>query len=370
MGAPPLRAALLGAGRRTTDSLAPIARALPGLEPVCLWSRSPATARAAGGALGLPASDDLGALVAEHAPDVAIVAPTATMNGQVSIGALRRGMHVLTETPVAWTVDEADGVIAAAEEAGRLVEVAEQFHRRPLEALKRRCLDEGVFGAAHTAFVDSEGHGYHGASLVRSLLSLDARVKRVIGLEMKYPLADPDHPEDFQQHGLIELETGQLGVFRWSGPAYFSRVRPCEGSRFLAERGGWRSVRLGGDFEHFVELLGSDEAGRGLTIEREAHGPTGTTLALHADLRDGSGRRVTWTNPFADLVADRSLAWSDDTIAIAECVQSLVTAIRTGTPPSYGPVQARRDLVVCEAMGESARTGGAPVECLGRDRKS
>ena len=44
-------------------------------------------------------------------------------------------------------------------------------------------------------------------------------------------LADPDHPEDFQQHGLIELETGQLGVFRWSGPAYFSRVRSCEGSR-------------------------------------------------------------------------------------------------------------------------------------------
>ncbi len=368
MGAPQLRVAFLGAGPRVRRSLGPIVRALPDLEPVAVWSRSIETAGEAGDLLGLPPFDDLDRLIDEAHPDVAVVAVTAEANGRVAIDALRRGLHALVETPVASSTEEADEVIAAAGESGRLVEVAEQFHRRPLEALKRRCIDEGVFGAVHTAFVDSEGHGYHGASLMRSFLSLTARVSRVIAIERSFPLADPDHPEDFQQHGLIELESGQLGVFRWSGPAYFSRVRPCEGSRFLAERGGWRAFRLGDAYEHVVELVGETVPGRALTIEREAEPATNTTLALHAHLHDGSGARLSWTNPFAQIVQEGLLEWSDDEIAIAECVQSLIASIRTDSEPSYGAVQARRDLLVCEAMGESARDGGAPVEVLGRDR--
>jgi hypothetical protein len=52
----------------------------------------------------------------------------------------------------------------------------------------------------------------------------------------------------------------------------------------------------------------------------------------------------------------------DEMISVADCLMSLVNAIREDRPPEYGPVQARTDQAVTLAMRESAQKGGAPVE--------
>src|SRR5207302_1844225 len=69
------------------------------------------------------------------------------------------------------------------------VEVAEQFHRRPLEQLKLRLIDSGLLGTVHTSFNDFAGHGYHGVSVMRSYLGFDAVPVQVTGAVRSYPLA-------------------------------------------------------------------------------------------------------------------------------------------------------------------------------------
>jgi hypothetical protein len=58
---------------------------------------------------------------------------------------------------------------------------------------------------------------------------------------------------------------------------------------------------------------------------------------------------IVWRNPF------RAYYMDDETIAVADCLMSLVNAIREDKPPEYGPLQARLDQEVTLAMYESAK---------------
>ncbi len=95
---------------------------------------------------------------------------------------------MLLETPIAHDLEEADDIIRIAEEKGLKVEVAEQFHRRPLEQLKLKLIDSGLFGKVYVSFNDYAGHGYHGISVMRSYLGFDARPLRVTGSVHSYDL--------------------------------------------------------------------------------------------------------------------------------------------------------------------------------------
>ena len=64
---------------------------------------------------------------------------------------------------------------------------------------------------------------------------------------------------------------------------------------------------------------------------------------------------VYWRNPFSAYYLD------DEMIAEASCLMSLVEAIRTGSPPEYGPETARDDQEIYIALRRSAEQNGAPV---------
>ena len=102
--------------------------------------------------------------------------------------AVEHGLHVLLETPIASELSEADAIIDAARQRGLKIEVAEQFHRRPLEQIKLKLIASGLFGRVYTAFNDFAGHGYHGVSVMRSYLGFGARPVRVTGTVRTYPL--------------------------------------------------------------------------------------------------------------------------------------------------------------------------------------
>ena len=102
--------------------------------------------------------------------------------------AVEHDLHVLLETPIAHKLSEADAIIAAARERNVKIEVAEQFHRRPMEQIKLTLLASGLFGRVHSSFSDFAGHGYHGTSVMRSYLGFDAKPVKVIGSVKEYPL--------------------------------------------------------------------------------------------------------------------------------------------------------------------------------------
>ena len=51
-----------------------------------------------------------------------------------------------------------------------------------------------------------------------------------------------------------------------------------------------------------------------------------------------------------------------DEIGVAGCLMSLVHAVREGTEPSYGPLQARLDQAITLAIRQSSLEGGRPVQ--------
>jgi predicted dehydrogenase len=369
----PLRVAIIGTAKRSDYLYGPLVKALPKeVELVSVWGRSESSAQRLGESLGKPWYTNLDRLVRETAPEIGIVCVAYHANGQVGLMALEHGLHVLLETPIAHNLSEADAIIAAAAERSLQIEVAEQFHRRPLEQIKLKLIASGLFGQVHSSFNDFGGHGYHGVSVMRSYLGFDVRPTQVTGLVRDYDLAphwsrlgkSRTGRTETQEHGLVEFEGGQVGVFHWTSVGYDSALRWWRSSRFLAEKGMGITIGVGLDVHERLSLLApGGEMPRFITLERRWERVDGGALvAMVAHTGDPDLPIVRWDNPFCPEHQGHGVQWHDDEIGVAGCLLSLVNAIRKGTEPTYGPHQGRLDQEIILAIQLSSLDGGRPVK--------
>jgi hypothetical protein len=88
----------------------------------------------------------------------------------------------------------------------------------------------------------------------------------------------------------------------------------------------------------------------------------GALVEMAAHNGDPSLPIVRWENPFRPAVQGRGRQWHDDEIGVAGCILSLINAVRTGSEPSYGPIQARLDQEIILALRQSSLEGGRPVK--------
>lgn len=368
----PIRVAIIGTAARSDYLYGPLLAAMPDqVELVSVWGRSTDSARRLGESLGAPWYTDLDRLVRETAPQIGIVSVAYSANGQVGLMAVEAGLNVLLETPIAHKLSEADAIIAAAQARGLKIEIAEQFHRRPLEQIKLKLIESGLFGRVYTAFNDFAGHGYHGVSVLRSYLGFDARPVRVVGAVQEFPLAahwsrleGTTGPRvETQEHGLITFEDGRLGVYHWTDIGYDSALRWWRSSRFLAEKGMGITVGVHLDVREQLTLLApGGEANRAITLERRWERVDGGALvAMVAHTGDPDQPIITWENPFRPAIKGHGPQWHDDEIGVAGCILSLVNAVRDGGQPTYGPYQGRLDQELILAIRQSAQAGGQPV---------
>ena len=368
----PLRVAIIGTARRSDYLYGPIVAALPEhVELVAIWGRSPDSARRLGESLGVPWYTDLDKLMRETAPQIGIVSVNYNANGEVGLMAVEHGLHVLLETPIAHKLSEADAIIQAAAQRGLKIEVAEQFHRRPLEQIKLALLQSGLFGKVYSSFNDFAGHGYHGVSVMRSYLGFDAKPTQVTGLVRQYELGEHwsrlsnktgTRPET-QEHGLITFDDDSVGIFHWTSVGYDAPLRWWRSSRFLAEKGMGITVGVGLDVEERLSLLApGGEAPHFITIERRWERVDGGALvAMVAHTGDAAHPIVRWENPFRPTRQGHGPQWHDDEIGVAGCLLSLVNAVNNNTDPSYGPQQGRLDQEIIVALRMSSQQGGAPI---------
>jgi predicted dehydrogenase len=325
-----------------------------------------------GESLGVPWYTDLDKLMRESAPQIGIVSVNYSANGEVGLMAVEHGLHVLLETPIAHKLSEADAIIQAAAQRGLKIEIAEQFHRRPLEQIKLALLASGLFGKVYSSFNDFAGHGYHGVSVMRSYLGFDAQPVQVTGLVRPYELGEQwsrlsnktATRIETQEHGLVEFSDGRIGVFHWTNVGYDSPLRWWRSSRFLAEKGMGITVGVGLEVEERLSLLApGGEAPRFIHIERRWERVDGGALvAMVAHTGDPALPIVRWDNPFRPSQQGHGPQWHDDEIGVAGCLLSLVEAVRTGTEPSYGPQQGRLDQELIVAIRMSSQQGGAPIQ--------
>ena len=369
----PLRLAIIGTAKRSDYLYGPLIKALPDeVELVSVWGRHGDSVERLGKSLGVPAYTDMDKLMRETAPEIGVVSVNYHANGEVGLMAVQAGLHVLLETPMAHKLSQADAIIAAAQQRGLKIEIAEQFHRRPLEQIKLKLIASGSFGRVHTAFNDFAGHGYHGVSVLRSYLGFDAKPLQVTGTVRQYDLA-PHWARlsdtrgvrtETQEHGIIEFESGQVGIFHWTDVAYDSALRWWRSSRFLAEKGMGITVGVGLDVDERLSLISpGGEAPRFITIERRWERIDGGALvAMVAHTGDPDLPIVQWDNPFRPAVQGHGAQWHDDEIGVAGCLLSLVEAVHNGTVPTYGPYQGRLDQELILALRTSALEGGHPIK--------
>jgi len=368
----PLRVAIVGTSARSDYLYGPLLKAMPEhVTLVAVWGRSVESARKLGESLAVPWYTDLDKLVRETAPQIGIVSVAYGANGEVGLAAVEAGLHVLLETPIAHKLREADAIIAAAGARGLKIEVAEQFHRRPLEQIKLKLIASGLFGRVHTAFNDFAGHGYHGVSVMRSYLGFDARAVQVTGAVRQYNLgahwsrlAGTTGPrQETQEHGIVEFAGGQVGLFHWTDVGYDSALRWWRSSRFLAEKGMGITVGVGLNVQEWLTLLApGGEAPRFITLERRWERVDGGALVgMIAHTGDPDQPIVAWENPFRPAQQGHGPQWHDDEIGVAGCILSLVEAVRTGGEPTYGAQQARLDQEIILAIRQSSLEGGRPV---------
>ena len=368
----PLRVAIIGTAKRSDYLYGPILKALPDdVRLVSVWGRSKDSTQKLSDSLGVPGYTDIDALTRETAPEIGIVSVNYNANGEVGLMAVEAGLHVLLETPIAHKLSEADAIITAAQERGLKIEIAEQFHRRPLEQIKLKLIDRGLFGRVHTSFNDFAGHGYHGVSVLRSYLGFDAKPLQVSGAVRDYDLtahwsrlADTSGPRtETQEHGIIHFEGGQIGIFHWTNVGYDSALRWWRSSRFLAEKGMGITLGVGLDLEERLSLLSpGGEAPHFITLERRWERVDGGALiAMVAHTGDSEVPIVRWDNPFRPAKQGHGVQWHDDEIGVAGCLLSLVNAVRNVTEPTYGPQQGRLDQELILAIRMSSLDDGQPV---------
>jgi predicted dehydrogenase len=368
----PLRIAIVGTARRSDYLYGPLLKAMPQhVELVAVWGRSPDSAQRLGESLSVPWYTNLDQLIQDTTPAIGIVSVNYHANGEVGLMAVEHGLHVLLETPIAHKLSEADAIIDAATQRGLKIEVAEQFHRRPLEQIKLKLIAAGLFGDVYTSFNDFAGHGYHGVSVMRSYLGFDEKPVQVTGIVRQYELGEHwsrlgntrGRRTETQEHGMIVFENGQTGIFHWTDVGYDSPLRWWRSSRFLAEKGMGITVGMGLDVQERLSLLApGGEAPHFITLERRWERVDGGALiSMVAHTGDPEQPIVQWDNPFRPAIQGHGPQWHDDEIGVAGCILSLVDAVRNNTEPTYGPYQARLDQELILAIRQSSLASGQPV---------
>jgi predicted dehydrogenase len=188
-----IRVAIIGAGKRSNTLCAPLLNILKDhVEFVGVWGRSEDKARELGEKYHVPWFTDLKHLRNDLELDAVIVSVAISANREIGRRVVELELHVLLETPIANSLNDADAIINGAETNNLKVEVAEQYYRRPMERLKRKLIDASVFGRVLVAYNDFMGHGYHGMSLIGSYIGFNEPLVSVSGMNTKFPV-DPHY---------------------------------------------------------------------------------------------------------------------------------------------------------------------------------
>ena len=92
------------------------------------------------------AYDDLGEMLALERPDVVHVLTPPASHAALAVQCLKARAHVLVEKPMALTLEEADRMVAAARETGRVLSVDHNRLFSPASLEARRSLEAGEMG--------------------------------------------------------------------------------------------------------------------------------------------------------------------------------------------------------------------------------
>ncbi len=152
---PRYKAVLIGCGRISANHLRAIADNAGRLElvGVCDIVQERAVS-ASGSAGGVPWFTDIDATLKQVKADLAVIGTPSGMHSRHTAVCARAGLHVVSEKPMAITLEGADEMIRACDDAGVKLFVIRQNRLNRTVQLLKRAVDKGRFGRIYFAQVN------------------------------------------------------------------------------------------------------------------------------------------------------------------------------------------------------------------------
>ncbi|HZW29882.1 MAG TPA: Gfo/Idh/MocA family oxidoreductase [Isosphaeraceae bacterium] len=309
------------------------------------------------------------------------VATDTGSHHRVATECLRAGLHVMVEKPLAITLRGCNLVLQAAREAGRILSVAENYRRDPINRLARALIQDGAIGTPQLMIETSIGGGnqlfitpwrhqkftgtltldagVHNADILMYYLGDvesaygEARLYEKYryktntggpgGFYAKWADQIPDRIEatgEDAMFGYLRYKSGAIGqwIFHHAGHGLPQHVRQVYGSKGSLSSPGDRNGRpLRLYFDGNREI--ADES----ILD---YAPSYRLSPLAAQLF--GGERV-WTYNFPFVEIDAKIL-ATEYHEFAECIQ-------TGRAPEVDGLVGRRDTALVYALFESGKLG-------------
>ncbi len=140
-----MRVGIVGAGLQARRR-GPVLASFPETELVVVSAAHLEQARRLASTLGCEAAEGWEPMVERDDLDAVVVATPPDLHAPVSIAAMRRGIHVLCEKPLARTLNEAQAMVAVARETGRVLKCGFNHRHHPAVQQARCWFESGRIG--------------------------------------------------------------------------------------------------------------------------------------------------------------------------------------------------------------------------------
>jgi predicted dehydrogenase len=328
-----MRVGIVGAGLQASRR-GPILQQFPQTEVVVVSAAHLEEAEKLAARLGCDAAQGWESVVSRDDLDAVIVATPPHLHAEVSVAALRHGMHVLCEKPLARTLDEAKEMVAEAEAAGRVLKCGFNHRHHPAIQQARRWYGEGRIGDA--VFV---------------------RARYGIGGRPGYEREWRANPEVVSGGPLMEQGIHVVDLARWFLGEFsqvtslmgtnFWNIKPLEDNAFALYRTATgTAASIHSSLTQWKNLFSFELSGQDGYITAEGLGGSYGTEKVALGKRD-------FTSPFSEEVVEfrgEDRSWYDEW-------QEFMSAINEGREPTGSAVDGLEAMRLVFAAYESAKTG-------------
>ena len=329
---------ILGAGN-ISETHARAAAAIPGVQIVAVHGGNMERARRLAETYGATAYDTLDAFLDHEPMDIVAIGSPSGLHAEQGIAACRRGRHVIVEKPIDITVERADALIAAAEEAGVTLGVFFQDHVQPDLMRAHDLIASGRLGRPLLASARVKWYRppeYYAQSRWRGTWALDGggalMNQGIHTVDLLLWMLGPVRrvaAKTATLHHAIEVEDTALAILEFENGA----VATLEATTVA-----WPGYR------RRVEISGT---GGTLIIEHDR--------LVAADLRNPEPELTTGTGADTNLSASSPVV--SDVRGHQRLLEDFIEAIRTGRQPVCSGREARASVRLVTAVYEAARRG-------------
>jgi predicted dehydrogenase len=270
--------------------------------------------------------EDYAAALDEVKADAVLIVTPPEFHHEIALAALGRGLHVLTEKPMADTMEHARLMVKAAEEAGRTLMVSQNYRFRPWARTLADLMRSGKFGAPDSISVKF-------AKCLRADGAPDKKLRHALVRDMSVHHFDLMRSLTGREPVWVFGKTWQPQWSWFEQDACAAAIMEFEGGLKVMYEGDWvtRGRETTWDGYWCVECQQAviELRGERLHVTPMGHADQDMELALHAEA--GTGQTAV--------------------------LQEFQRAVAEGREPETDGRDNLKSLAMCFALMESSRTG-------------